>query len=907
MASWLSAGSGGSGGSDDGGFEDGTVVRRASVAGAPPAVNINSAYLFSPSKLESIFTPKDDSQHTNSNETFSFIPPSPTKVSPTKMPHESSELPSDLSQGTSIAVHPKTKRASLGTGDYLSEASKVMNLLRGTQERKRSTLRRHPSASITPSEMYEGPEHKWLTPTEPEDISLHLDPLPALDENGNDIEISDESLTPAHADEYEEQHQEQRRDDTERSIPESLQSGSSTRRPTSVIRSPSKSVNWVENMSARFPSSVYESDEDNYTHQSAPVRSVSKRVDWADAMLSPRPPSPMCETQLDEADAYSRITTLPNTPIRSPRHDLSLSRSRPSALREVSANVAKPLVSFKSSGSSRQISEQHLRRFSESQIMRLPPRPAAPTPPMSRHTSMMIRRTPQLGEVSILDLTPLADFTMHDREPGHHERSFVDDRAHPRALRQAHGTLALARDALIQAITDVQTSELFWERTRYLRLDKKELKSLHSLDDFCPNLDQLSVAENQITHLNSVPSTLRALDISNNLLTDTISWSGLRNLQYLDVSGNKNLENLDGFGDLIHLRTLKANECSIRNIGGVLQHNGLLELELRGNRLEYIDFAGSQLDQLKRLDLSNNKLEQLVNLNFLRKLLDLDVSHNSLRQILPPTRRGPKLLSELGAANNKLKTFNFQQFPALKCAFLDNNAIDQIKGLAKATKLETLSIRHQDSQNDLVDQVLCTPNDCRSLALSGNAITDGVLELPNLPQHSLLELELAECGIKELGFGFGNLFPNLRNLNLNHNAIHELSDLQGMFRLTRLVLVRNRVRRMRRTCLLLARLPLIHEVDLRDNPLTMGFHPPVKNAGTSAEARFKANVKWRSTFDDNTAMRRRLTEIMLGEHCKNLSILDGLTFNREVVLQKEEIWQKCEDKGVVAAIESEES
>ena len=101
MASWLSAGS----------IDDGTVVRRVSAAN--PALNINATDLFSPSKLESIFTKDESLPTTDENENLSFIP-SPTKVPAVNTMLDESTLPSDLSQGTSIAIQPK-KRQSLGT------------------------------------------------------------------------------------------------------------------------------------------------------------------------------------------------------------------------------------------------------------------------------------------------------------------------------------------------------------------------------------------------------------------------------------------------------------------------------------------------------------------------------------------------------------------------------------------------------------------------------------------------------------------------------------------------------------------------------------------------------------------------------------------------------------------------
>jgi hypothetical protein len=64
----------------------------------------------------------------------------------------------------------------------------------------------------------------------------------------------------------------------------------------------------------------------------------------------------------------------------------------------------------------------------------------------------------------------------------------------------------------------------------------------------------------------------------------------LVNLQYLDVSNNE-LDSLDGFGSLIHLRELKADGNNIRNIDGILDLNGLLTLKLSNNSLGAIDFG----------------------------------------------------------------------------------------------------------------------------------------------------------------------------------------------------------------------------------------------------------------------------------------------------------------------------
>jgi Leucine-rich repeat (LRR) protein len=923
MASWLSAGS----------VEDGTVVRRTSAAQPTLNLNINATDLFSPSKLESIFTTKDESVHSDKeNESFSFIPPSPTKAddSPQKTLDDTSELPSDLSQGTSIAVKP-SKRQSLGTDDYLSEASRVMTILRQANERKRSTIRRHPSTDLEPSVLYEGPPHRWITPTDPGDVSLHLDPMPTYDDESHEKETQ----SPTASLREDSRHERPASRASEKSMSLGSLTGSIRKRKDrngAVQRSPSKRVDWLDAALPDDPSSLADTTpapealtaetkgptvirspskkvdwvaatlpEESSSHaESLPerestvigakgptvIRSPSKRVDWVEQALT-GPPSPTCETQLEDTDVFSRGVT--QSPPQQVQYEL---------YQDSESDLA-PLPKIKSCRipqyGQRELSEAPPTRIaSESQLMRLPPRPAAPTPPISREYSL-VARTPRAKEFSILSLTPLPDFTMHQDDPEHPERSFVDERAHAKALKQAHGVLALVRDSLIKAITDGEPSELYWDQIGVLDISMKGLISVHSLDEFCPNLVRLDVSGNAITHLNGIPSSLRGLQISKNALSSIVAWEGLRNLQFLDISGNRNIENLDGFSRLHHLHHLVAKNCSITNMDGIQHLDCLMDIDLSGNKLTAVDFRDTGLLLLKHLDLSSNCLEQLSHIDRLKHLLMLDVSNNKLSEITPANRRGPKLLDDFAAENNQLTTFNFKRFPALRFALLDGNKISRVHGLSKARKLERLSLRSQEGQTDLVNHILCTPNDCRSITLSNNPVPGGHLMLPELPHHSLFELELAGCSIAILEKGFSQAYPNLRNLNLNHNAINDISYLQGMPKLQRLVLVGNRIRRMRRTCLVVGRLPSITILDIRDNPLTLGFHPP-SSPGVAIEI---TESKWRRSLDENTKMRRRLTELLLAENCKQLQSLDALEFDRSKVLRKEEIWKKCEERGAV--------
>lgn len=866
MASWLSAGS----------VDDGTVVRRASAAHT--SLNFNAPDLFSPSKLESIFNKDENMPPEESNESLSFIPspakravkdlglgdilkmppeeyneevsdipspvkravksmedvledraisrdcssvkeaeqlsfiPSPIKTAGIKdlndltisndpdamkaweersfrvksgpvepldeltLPLESSPpkpstmnaldestLPSDLSQGTSVAVKPKN-RQSLGTGDYLSEASRVMTYLRQNQ-----------AAAQVASYEEQDPGNQSVS-----DLA-----------SADDWETDDEGIPGSGIARVAEKEPLPKMQSVSEPVPVAV-------KDTTVIRSPSRRVDWVEYATTRVA-------------ENEPLRNMRYMSD-----LIP-------------------VAAKDNTVLRSPeKHVDWVENALPDAHRDVYA-------------------------------------------------------TPKY---SILSLTPLPDFTAHEEDPQHPERSFVDQRAHERALRQAHGSLALSRDALIQAVTDAKPDELYWEEITELDLDGKGLGSLHGLDELCPNLVILNVAHNSLTHLNGVPPGVRELDVSHNLLSDMACWTGLRNLHILNISANKNITNLDGFGDLVHLRTLRAAACSIKNIDGVKVLDGLLDLQLPSNKLKAVDFGRTNFSQLESLNLACNKMESITNLSRLISLRDCQLSHNLLTEIVPAGRRGPDALETLEADNNLVDMFNLKQYPSLRYAMLDYNKLTRVHGLGKTPYFEELSIRNQDGPSDLINRILTTPNDCHTLILSGNPLPDGMLELPELAQHSVRALELSECGIKQLGKGFGRLFPNVRLLNLNYNHIQDITDLQGMHKIKRLELIRNHITRMRRTCLLLARLPTLAVLDVRDNPLTMAFHPA---KGEDEEA----DAKWLRTCDENTKMRRRLTELLLAEHCKQLRQVNGLAFNRRKVLEKEEVWRKCEERGVL--------
>ncbi|KAK3175385.1 hypothetical protein Dsin_033177 [Dipteronia sinensis] len=522
------------------------------------------------------------------------------------------------------------------------------------------------------------------------------------------------------------------------------------------------------------------------------------------------------------------------------------------------------------------------------------PRPlsqAAPLKPISAYKG-----------TSILCLTPLSEFTMHQTDKVNHpEESFVQERAHPKALLQAHGTLALSVDTIVKAITDAVPDEPFWEQLRRLSLADSRLQSVHGLRDYCSDLEALDVSHNQVVQLDGLPSSIRNLNISHNKVNDFTSWVHMQNLQYVDVSCNK-LGSLDGFSSLVHLRQLRACDNNIRDIEGVMDLDGLISLDLQGNELEQIDFEGVDMPLLEVLNLSSNKLTSVRNLHCLPKLRKLDLSGNCLRELY--TANMLTSLKVLKTSRNELESFDLTKFPALVELDLDDNSISQIEGLATALTLRKLSLRNQSNSPGIINVILTTANECSEISLSSNVLLQGQLHLPRFPQYNLHRLELAACGMRLLPSAFGDFFPNCRHLNLNYNAVSELSPLLGSVKLEKLLVAGNRVKRLRRTCLALSRLPQLRCVDMRNNPLTVGFYAPEQTENAESGSYILPgkspgqDLRWLQVLDETTSLKRRMVELLLGQGCPALTELDGLHFDREHIKKQDTVWDGLTSQGV---------
>ncbi|EGO57116.1 hypothetical protein NEUTE1DRAFT_130833 [Neurospora tetrasperma FGSC 2508] len=572
--------------------------------------------------------------------------------------------------------------------------------------------------------------------------------------------------------------------------------------------------------------------------------------------------------------------------------------------------------------------------------------------------------------VGTFSLSPLSDFTIHppDESSLALEASYVIGNHHlVTGDHHSRGrSMSMSTRDLVAKLTEVEPFEPYWEDMRNLCLAHKRLESLHALDEFCGRLESLDASHNEIRNLTGAPSTTRFLKMTNNQLSSLTAWGHLTNLQYVDISNNR-LTSLNPFKQLVHLRELRVDNNRLESLEGIKFHDGLQVLRARGNCIEEVDFDGARLVHLTELDLRGNKIKRVVNLDQLPVLSSLNLEGNQIEvfEVGSPAAltSGSSPVSDHGQAvsplrylhlnDNCLSHLSIHHLPHLRLLHADRNRLVRIHGFSRARHLDSLSLREQQGPEPLdLDHLLSRAYEVRKLFLSGNYLGSttnpkGVEESGFNPPIDLLNLqllELANCGLTKLPVDVGQMMPNLRVLNLNMNALEDLSPLRHVPRLKRLFISGNRIRDLSSLVDVLANFSCLTAVDLRGNGLVMGFYSPVQElcksntslggkqdkpttnadedarkgqeeadgGGQEQEENHENKDQWTlpsqtlasdkayaSRLDLQTKMRRRVYDHLLAEKCTRLKKVDGLPFDRDHVLSlRDEVWKALVARGV---------
>ena len=308
-------------------------------------------------------------------------------------------------------------------------------------------------------------------------------------------------------------------------------------------------------------------------------------------------------------------------------------------------------------------------------------------------------------------------------------------------------------------------------------------------------------------------------------------------------------------------------------------------------------------------------------------------------------------LEELSVSDNRLIRFSVEKLPHLRTLSLDRNSLTSIEDADIHQNLEVVSWREQrlDSQSE-IDYGAC--QDTRKIFLGGSKLETFA---PNTNFLNLDTLELASCGLQDIPADLGDRCKNIRFLNLNFNAIQDVKPLAGIERLRSLYLAGNRLSRLRRTTRILKRIGShISEIDLRNNPLTIGFYDPQSSSNRKDQKNqvvvhktwpasdlsevgkdtFHAHVfdefqkdqddllgslstyivppqdeevdhRFRNRLDEDTAIRRRVYDMLFMNACPTLAHLDGLTVDRVGVGKRDMIWGRLLELGVLRDTEAQ--
>ncbi|KAL7931643.1 hypothetical protein V8C35DRAFT_323507 [Trichoderma chlorosporum] len=519
--------------------------------------------------------------------------------------------------------------------------------------------------------------------------------------------------------------------------------------------------------------------------------------------------------------------------------------------------------------------------------------------PAHRNVSLRADDSLLIGRnVGKLSLSPLSEFTVN-----HEDKSFGLEVSYVMAnKRMATGdgskkVLSMTIRDLVEKLSEAEPNEPYWDDMTSLSLQDKQLTSLHMLNEFCSKVTTLDVSKNSLSHLEGVPECVRQLKVSNNLLTELTSWDHLIHLH------------LSALKRLIHLRSLRADNNLLTTLDGLDSHDGLLTLRARNNLIEELDFSGISWERLTELDVASNRISSVQGLHLLPALSQLDISDNHLESLV--FAKANRTLRKLDISDNDLESLDIRHLSSLQTLHADRNCLSHLSGFRHVRRLDSLSLREQRGEEPLDLDFLTTACEIRKLFLSGNYLGSFELKADFL---NLQLLELANCGLGGLPDECGQMMPNLRILNLNFNALRDLSALRFIPRLKKLLAAGNRLSDTMAVTELLTDFPHLTELDLRDNPVTQGFYPPVQmlispdkmgsaDSFVMPDADMERDETFARRLDETTKLRRRLHEVVYVASCKRLRRLDGRAIIREKTLTKDVLLQRLIDDGLVPDLE----
>ncbi|KAI9031729.1 hypothetical protein CLU79DRAFT_830985 [Phycomyces nitens] len=421
-----------------------------------------------------------------------------------------------------------------------------------------------------------------------------------------------------------------------------------------------------------------------------------------------------------------------------------------------------------------------------------------------------------------------------------------------------------------------------WSGIVSLDLSHQGLVSIMDLSDILPHLEYLNISHNAIYQISGLPASLQTIKAQTNRLTDIEGFNSLPNLHQLDLCDNA-ISTFQGFGPCPHLRVLHAENNKIYSCKPFQHIRSLTSLNLRSNVIKRLRFRDTELLELESLDVSYNRIQSLDSIEGLPSLKILNLDHNDIESVFIETPMDR--LKILRLSYNRLKAFNGSLFPDLRTLYLDTNQIKRIVGLSCIPRLNSFSARNQGG--NAMDLNLYHLRGSRKIYLSGNPMK----RLGDMVDFFTLEyIELCSAQLEELPSSFARQMPNLVVVYLSNNFLTSIRQLRELRYLRKLVLLDNRISNLGDTVDDLSSFHHLYYLDLRENPISQKFYPPV-----TPSSKLKAQPKltqylapehdltWSTRDDefqeqlpDHWRVRREGYRASLIKYCASLKTIDNV-------------------------------
>ena len=310
----------------------------------------------------------------------------------------------------------------------------------------------------------------------------------------------------------------------------------------------------------------------------------------------------------------------------------------------------------------------------------------------------------------------------------------------------------------------------YFTKLTYLSCANNNLSSLPSLPS---SLKYLYCGQNNLTSLPSIPSSLETLSCNNNKFT-SLSVTGRSALSYLDCSNNTSMTSLNCYNNA--LTTFKVTGCSALTMLDC-HSNKLTSLDMNGcSALKYLYCYNNQLTslgtiptQLVQLDMSINKFSGKFDISNKSRLTKLDCQSNpnltelvcsSNTELIELYVRNCTSLSKLDCHNTDITSLDLSTLSNLTTLDCSNSKLTSLDVSYKTKLTEINAFNNQLTTINVqgcsaLTELIVSRNKLSSLSVQGcNALRSIYCYLNQIKESGMNTLVNSLCTIPEGSTGF---------------------------------------------------------------------------------------------------------------------------------------------------------